>query len=204
MLKKTRVTGAMDMGRLGAAMARPGMDTRIWSSLAVVTDFNVDPEHGPLADIVLVPSGDEETARIGPIYAGNGFGFYLPLEVDDEVLVVAPSGEPDAGLVIVARLWSKADPPPASAANKPADIILFAKAGAHVHIAASGAGEVHLGEVDAPHPACRGDNLRSTLNNLITAYNGHVHPETGGTTGVTTSQATSSPSTDLSPNVKVK
>jgi len=232
MLSHTRLGSTPDVGRLGAALARPGMDTRTWVSLATIMKVKVDPQHGVLADVMLLPTGVRDTARVGALYAGNGFGLYAPLVVDDEVLVAAPSGDPDEGLVVVARLWSAADPPPGDAARNPADVLLLAQAGANVRVATlgtgnviidpRGSGEVRLGAENAGHAACRGDSLQTSLNALVQAHNAHIHADsTGAPTSVPSivlpnpspppvwlppvlNPAVPSPATDLSPNVKVK
>jgi hypothetical protein len=95
------------------AVQGPGIDTRIWSSLAYVTAVHVDPENGPLADVLLVPSQHTDTARFGSDYAGVGVGIFFPLAVDDEVVVECPSGDPNEGWVIVARVSSASDLQPA-------------------------------------------------------------------------------------------
>src|SRR5713226_4453753 len=94
---RSRVGTTPDFYRWGEALRRPGMDTRTWVSIAYVQAVKVDPVDGPLADVLLMPSEDQETARIGAIYAGNGWGIYAPLYKDDEVIVSAPSGDPDHG-----------------------------------------------------------------------------------------------------------
>lgn len=144
MLKNSRVTGALDTVRLGNALARPGMDTRIWSSLAIVLKVVVDPDEGVFVDVRLMPSRLKETARLGCEYAGAGFGVYFPVEVNDEVLVEAPSGDPDHGLVIVRRLHGAADPPPTQVADHPADALIVVKRNASLRIIASGTGKIVL------------------------------------------------------------
>jgi hypothetical protein len=233
-LGRSRIGGSLDVNRAGEALSRPGIDTRTWVSLAVVNKVVVDADHGVFADVTLLPSEVPETARVATLYAGGGFGLYLPLEVGDEVVVIAPSGEPDEGLVVMPRLWCNADKPPADAASKPTDLLLVAKEGATVRIVTGGSGnvvieprgsgEVRLGAEDAPHPACRGDNLQTTLNALIDVFNSHLHSmgTTNGPTGGPISvqlpnpspppaflppiptSAGSSGAGDLSPNVKVK
>lgn len=157
-----------DTRRAGAALAGPGLDTRTWVSLAVITKIVVDPERGPLADIVLMPSGLEETARIGAVYAGDGFGAWFPPEVEDTVLVEAPSGNPDEGLVISQRLWSKVDKVPATAVDSPGDVLLAIKAGRKLRItvegegdaiiAAKGSGKIYLGDSSGTSPVARVDD----------------------------------------------
>jgi len=149
----------MDVQRLGQALARPGMDTRCWVCIASVKKFVLDDKHGPLADVLILSSssstmgddgvaaGDIETVRVGPVYAGPGFGFYAPLDVDDEVLVAFPEGNPDHGGVIIGRLWSRSDPPPSTAVDNTADVCLHVKDGDSVRIVTSGGGKVLLGKV---------------------------------------------------------
>jgi hypothetical protein len=160
MLTGSRATGKLDVNRLSKAVERPGIDPRVWACRAVVTRVVADRDHGVLVDVVLLPSGIEETAKIAPLYAGAGFGLYLPARPDDEVLVWAPNGNPDDGLEVVARVWDGADPPPAEVADHPDDVLLFVRPGqtlrlvvadgGDVVVDARGAGVVKLGsEVDA-------------------------------------------------------
>ena len=138
MLNGSRVSGIPDVNRMAKAFERPGIDPRCWNCVAYVTKFSIDAE-GPLVDIELVPDGTPETARIGAEYAGPGFGIYFPIEVDTEVLVGFPNGDPDEGLVVTRRLWSKSDPPPQIAQDSPNDILLFAKEGVNIRIISQGA-----------------------------------------------------------------
>lgn len=228
----SRVARSPDMQRMGEALGRPGIDPRLWVSLAVVEKVVIDPDHGVLVDVLLLPSQLHETARVATLYAGSGFGLYLPLEVDDEVVVVAPSGEPDQGLVVMPRLWSQADPPPPDAATHSSDLLLVAKTGATVRVVTGGggsiildprgSGEVLLGDGAASHPTCRGDALQASVNAIAAALRRHVHQSTavGLPTGVAVEPvppptpippfpgvplvAPDSTATDLSPNVKVK
>lgn len=137
-----------DMARLANALSIPGIDPRIWVSYAYLTSEpyieTVEGREDIVADIVLLPSQQEETARVGAIYAGNGFGFYCPLHAEDEVLVVAPSGDPDEGLVITQRLWSPADPPPQEVIDNPEDVTLVVEEGKNLRLHVLGAGNVVL------------------------------------------------------------
>lgn len=145
-MARRRARTTIDPARLAEALARPGMDPRSWVSLAIVTDFAVDPAHGVYADLVLVPTGDEVTARVGPIYAGGGFGLYAPLKIDDEVLAVCPSGHPDEGWVVVSRLWSAADKPPTipQDAAKVDDLLIQVEEGRTLRLVTSGSGNIVL------------------------------------------------------------
>jgi hypothetical protein len=156
----TRACHTPDLQRGGEAFARPGMDTRIWASLAHVTKIKVDPNGGVLADVKLLPCGTAETARVGSSMASQGSGLYLPIEVDDDVLVVAPDGCPDAGLVIVAAMWDRATKPPATAAQYPHDVLLQPPDGRTVRVVTTGGGLVLLGSATASEAAVLGSTYR--------------------------------------------
>lgn len=192
-LPQTSVRRSPDLGRIGKAVARPGIDPTQWVSLAVVTAVNIDPDHGPLVDVDFLPGPGSGTARCGAAYAGDGFGLYAPLEVGDEVCVVAPDGDPAAGLVVVARLWSGGDPPPADAAVHPDDVLLLAKPGATVRVVVAGSGDVVVdprgsGKVKlgaetgtvaaakAPSVEAELSALQVNLAALVAAFIAHVHP----------------------------
>lgn len=141
-MRPVRVSTTIDTNRLAQAVSQPGIDPRTWVSLAYVTAVHVDPGHGYFVDVVTMPDRWALPARVGTEYAGNGFGAFFPLLVDDEVLVEAPSGNPAAGLVVTKRLWSGGDPPPAELADHPDDVLVLARAGTTVRIATLGAGTV--------------------------------------------------------------
>lgn len=145
---RSRVTRGLDVTRLANAVSRPGIDPRIWVSYAVLqTEPFVDErpgKQGVFADVQLLPSGVMDTARVGAIYAGNGFGLYAPLHKDDEVLVCAPSGDPDEGLVIVQRLWSTSDPQPAQVAQTPEDVTLVVEPDKNLRLTVQGSGNVYI------------------------------------------------------------
>lgn len=166
---RSRVSTTTDFGRLSASVERPGIDPREWVSLAIVTAVHVDPKHGPMADVILLPSEAPGTARYGAPYAGGGFGAYFPLRVDDEVLVAAPSGNPTHGLVVEQCLWSAADAPPAAAVDHPDDVLVQARDGQSVRVVTTGAGEVFLGDVNADQAAMRGTLYRDKQAALHTA-----------------------------------
>lgn len=143
MLANSRVGTTMDTGRAGNALARPGVDTRVWTSLALVTGpAMVDAEGGVFCPISLLPLGDLHTAQLSSPYAGPGYGFYFPLNVDDYVLVTAPNGNPDEGLTIIGRPWSGGEPPPQDAVDNPADVLLVVQQDSNVRIRVQGAGNV--------------------------------------------------------------
>lgn len=149
---RSRVTRGIDVARLSNAVARPGIDPRIWVSYGTLLSEpyieTIEGRQDIVADVLLVPSMQEETARVGAIYAGNGFGFYCPLHIEDEVLVAAPSGDPDEGLVIMQRLWSPADPPPTEVSDNPEDVTLVVEEGKNLRLNVKGSGNVVLAVED--------------------------------------------------------
>lgn len=182
MLKHTRVSSVPDTMRMSAALARPGADPRAWVSYAIVTAVGVD-EEGVFADVTMVPTMDPVVARVGAEYAGPGFGLYAPLEVNDEILVGIPSGDPQHGVVVLRRLSSASDPLPDAAVAHQRDVVLVVKPGASLRIVVSGGGKVVLGDADADDPILR----RSDLDAAIDVFNAHLH------TGVTTGSGSSGP-----------
>lgn len=183
MLKNSRVTGTLDTGRLGAALRGPGMDTRIWVSLAIVKAVHVDAEEGVFVDVLCVPLRHTGTARLGCEYAGSGFGMYAPLEVDDEVLVEAPSGDPDEGLVVTRRLHSASDPPPSEVVDHPEDVLLVVKPGRTVRIVTSGGGKVKLGGADADDPVALKSDLDTIKPAIVAAVDAQITVLTAGLPG---------------------
>ena len=176
MLSRSRVSGILDMGRLSRAVSRPGIDPRTWVSLAVVNSVVVDPNEGVFCGITLLPSEIEETARLGAAYAGNGFGFYAPPKVDDEVMVCAPSGDPSQGLVITGRLWSPSDVPPAEAASNPKDVLLKVEEGQTLRVLVSGGGKVVMGDEASAKGVARLDDTTANGSLALTVATGVPSP----------------------------
>ena len=165
---RSRVSSLLDMGRLSQAVSRPGIDPRTWVSLAIVNSVVVDPVEGVFCGITLMPSEIEETARLGAAYAGNGFGFYAPPRVDDEVMVCAPSGDPSQGLVITGRLWSPSDVPPAEASSHPQDVLLKVEEGQTLRMLVSGGGKVIMGDEASAKGVARLDDTTANGTFSIT------------------------------------
>jgi hypothetical protein len=126
-MARTRVSRKLDVQRMGAAVARPGIDTRVWLEFGFVQAFTVDAT-GAYADVA-TETGDTITCFAGQPYAGQGYGAFFPLAVDDMVLIAIPSGEPDNGGVIISRLWCNSDTPPAEAVASANDLVNRIKAG---------------------------------------------------------------------------
>lgn len=200
---RSSISRTLDLGRLSNAVSRPGIDPRVWVSYGVLTSDPVidtdatDNSAGIFVEVMLMPSGTTETARVGAAYAGNGFGFYTPLKKDDEVLVCAPSGDPDEGLVVTQRLWSAADPPPAALANYPEDVTLVVESGKALRLNVAGGGKVYIGANDGTEPVALGQTLKDHLDALKAYIDGHTHTyglAAGTTVPTPTSAPTASPS----------
>lgn len=191
----TRSSRAVDAGRLANMVSRPGIDPRVFLTLAVVTELGYDPEFGPLADVQFIPGGEEETCLLGAPYAGGGFGAFFPPKVDDTVLVAIPEGDPGHGPVVVARMWSGGDRPFAEMQagspgedgepNPTTDVVLRTEAGRKLRVWASGGGAIELhvegtgdvtidagGQVklqDASQSFVRGETYADALGQFLTA-----------------------------------
>jgi hypothetical protein len=143
MLARSRVSTKMDVGRLGASLARPGIDTRSWVTLAIALDESqVDEKHGVFVDVMFMPTGEKYTARVPSSYAGNGFGFYARIHKDDEVAVVIPRGNPAEGCIVIPRLWSASDLPPKDVIDNPDDIVLVIEKDKNLRLHVQGEGKV--------------------------------------------------------------
>jgi hypothetical protein len=179
---RTSIRSGLDHSALAAAASRPGIDPRVWVSLAVVVDVGFDPDHGVFVDVQYQPSGDQDTALLGAPYAGDGFGSYWPPRKGDTVVVVIPGGDPGHGPVVVARVWNAGDPPPAELAGKVTpeepspDVLELLEKGvartlrtrdADTSVEASGTGLVRLQAGDQALP--RGDDLAAALDALADA-----------------------------------
>lgn len=187
-----RARPSIDLGRLSAAAQRPGIDPRVWITLALVKEVGFDAEQGIFVDVQLQPSGELETCFLGAAYAGAEFGMYAPVQVDDMVLVAVPSGDPNHGPVIISRMWDAGDKPHADmngtggAASD--NMVLRLKSGAKLLIRTSGdGGEVDIqvegganlllragNQVrmqDASQSFVRGEDYRTALGNFLTGTN---------------------------------
>lgn len=155
---RSRVSRTIDSARLSELVSRPGVDPRVWNEIGYVIKVFVDTTDdgaGVYADVHLARTAttDEngevtaqvQTVRVGTLYAGTGFGLYLPLQPDDEVLISYPDGDPDSGGTIVARLHSPSDKPPQEAKDHPDDLILHVKKDANLRVLAFGSGNVVVG-----------------------------------------------------------
>jgi phage baseplate assembly protein gpV len=165
-----------DVSMIARAIQRPGIDPRAWVSLAIVQSVVVGTD-GAFCDVLLVPSNRLHTARLGAAYAGSGWGLFLPPLVDDEVVVLAPDGDPSAGLVIVSRLWSQVDAPPTEAQANPEDAVLVVQPDKSLRLLVSGGGKVIMGDAASAKGVARlddtvaGGTFSITSAGLIATFN---------------------------------
>ena len=165
--------GSIDLRRIAAAVSHPGIDPRSFVSLAIVTKISVE-ETGVICDVTLMPSQLQEAASLSPLYGGAGFGFYTPLEEGQMVVVVAPEGDPNHGLRIVACVWDQGEPPPTEVTDDPLDVALVIKkdrtmrivvdGAGNLVVEAKGTGQVLLGSEEATLGVARnGDSVSITI-----------------------------------------
>jgi len=149
MPRRSRAARTFDITRFSAGLARPGMDTRIQSSLAIADgESEYDEEEGVFVDVTLMPSGQKLTARVPANYAGKGFGFYARVHKEDDLLVVLPNGDPAEGAIVVARLWGAADTPPTEAKDDPDEVMLVVEKDKHLRLKTTGKGRVVVSSED--------------------------------------------------------
>lgn len=106
------IRSSIDTGRLSAAASRPGIDPRVWLTLAVVKDVAYDADHGMFADVQMLPEGDLFTCLVGGDYAGNDFGEFAKPGIGHIVLVAVPSGDTGFGPIIIKRIFTGSEKPP--------------------------------------------------------------------------------------------
>jgi hypothetical protein len=177
----------MDTGRLAQAVSRPGIDPRTWVSLAVALgESHVDPAYGVFVNVQLMPTGEKYTAIVAADYVGPSFGFYTPIHLHDDLIVVIPGGDPRLGVTVVKRLWTAADLPPAEAVLDPTEVMLVVEPDKNLRLKVTGAGKVEidsdatvtlkapavrLGEEAATEQLVLGTTYRGNEDTMITALN---------------------------------
>lgn len=167
----------VDAGRLAALASRPGIDSRVWLTLATVVEVGFDPAEGTFVDVKLQPGGEVETCYLGSPYAGDKFGDHCPVEVDDTVLVAVPLGDPGLGPIIVARFNNSGDPPHADFDSQ--NRVIRAKPGQNVRIVASAGAKVQIVAESGSVVQLGDDSVVPGLNGVV---NGEaVDPFTGMT-----------------------
>lgn len=200
--------GSIDLRRIAAAVSHPGIDPRSFVSLAIVTKISVE-ENGVICDVTLMPSQLQEAASLSPLYGGSGFGFYTPLEEGQMVVVVAPEGDPNHGLRIVACVWDQGEPPPTEVTDNPLDVALVIKkdrtmrivvdGAGNLVVEAKGTGQVLLGSEDATQGVARnGDSVSITIASGAIVVTGSAATQSNPDPIVVTGTITSASSVVLS------
>lgn len=169
------------------------MDPRAWVSLAVALDESkVDSKFGVFVNVQLLPTGEKYTAIVPAVYAGEGFGLYAPIHKDDDLVVAIPSGDPKLGIVVVSRMWTAADTPPADAKSDPNDVLLVVEEGKNLRLKVQGSGNVNLivadgmvnlGEESPSDFVALAQKVLDQLDLVKNWASGHTHPAAMGTTG---------------------
>lgn len=123
MLRRTRISSIPDTSRLSQAVQRPGIDPRIWCSLAIASSASeIDADFGEFVEVQLLPSGDSVNCYVGSAYAGASFGEHQQKILKEDMLcVLIPSGDPSEGGVVVSRLHNQQDKPSQLAIDNPRD-----------------------------------------------------------------------------------
>jgi len=94
-------------------------DGRTWCSVGTVSAVEAHAAWGWLATVTLQPSQREVQARVAHLGATNAGGLFWPVEVDDEVVVVFPDGDPNGAICLgglaslsarVPATWDNATP----------------------------------------------------------------------------------------------
>jgi hypothetical protein len=127
----------------------------------------------------------KETATVGTLYGGSLFGSFLPLDTNSNVIVVAPDGDPNQGLVIVAVLHSASHKPPV--VDDPAKEVMFCTkpevgytlttdGGGPIKVLSKGSGNVTVKSQDGNlllqegnQAYVRGDDFASAVNQYTEA-----------------------------------
>ncbi len=217
-----RARTSVDMGRMANAVSRPGIDPRVWLTLAVVRDVGYDADEGIFVDVQFQPSGTIETCLLGAAYAGAEFGAYFPVNIDDTVLVAVPSGDPSTGPTVIARMWNSGDKPHADFQSEAdeeeptQDVVLRIQPGqkfkirtsddgdgveitvegnGDIVIQATGDGKVFIGGTEGTEPPGLGTSIKNHFDSLKADFDAHVHTTTAtiGTGGVGTISPPTSP-----------
>jgi len=131
-VKPIRTRKPLDVGRLGNALARAGIDPRSWVSYGTVATVGdngevdyTDPAavlvtgDGVDVDVYLEPLGIPVTANYVGLQGGKKVSIFSPIKPGDRVLVVLPDGDTLGPPAIVAILHSAYDRLPLGADNLP-------------------------------------------------------------------------------------
>lgn len=130
------------MAPVKEAMRR--LDGRFWTALGTVMDrqggqhFELHDGADITVDVELHPSGRVITCRIAGAGGGAGRGAWGIPDPGDEVAVIVPDGEEDAGGIVVGTLSSGAVPPDTAPATWVVQAPTVIIVGGDVQLGASG------------------------------------------------------------------
>lgn len=167
--RSPRTSTSIDLGRLIAGVRGPGLDTRVWLSLAYADGDSATEEGGQFVEVVLLPTGERLTARVASEYTGNGYGSSAKVYDKDELLVAVPRGNPAEGAVVVRRLWNARHKTPAQArANEAEDVTTIIRKDKHFRLETSGSGKSYFKSgdtsiVEAPKVRLGGEDATEQL-----------------------------------------
>lgn len=167
-------------------------------SLARIDLVHID-EDGTWCDITTLPEQNSNlTAKVGTPYAGDGFGLWLPLKVDDLVVVGVPNGNPNTNLTVIARIWNGLAKPPQLVQDNPDDVALVVEksrqlrilteeadatlqtktsgkveidSAGDINLKLSGNGHGHLGSDTATEPLLLGQKTETAFQTWTAAFN---------------------------------
>lgn len=202
-----------------AAIRRALEDKRLWCGLGKVVLRDGESSHfeietndsgtpvDVLVEVDIMPEGIPVTARLGCGAGSLGAGGWKIPAPGTEVVWIAPHGEMEADLMIIATLSTNSVP---SALDADTYVLVQPK---NLIIASTDAsGKVKLGAPDGTgtQPAVLGNALQTRLADLESKFLGHTHPvvfgtcTAGGTTGTAPTSATGSTLPHSGDNVKAQ
>jgi phage baseplate assembly protein gpV len=121
----------IDLSTVSDGFARPGSDTRSWTTIGLVEPETSDAHstifsdesgnpipYGALVMVKLQVGGNVLPCRVAGSCAGNGEGEWHPFVGGDEVIVLVPDGDEKNGGVIIGRLNQQFDAFPVAAGGQ--------------------------------------------------------------------------------------
>lgn len=162
------------MARMGAAVAGPTQDTRVWSAIGVVKgEPFLDPDEGIFAVVEIQPEQYRVCARMSAVYSGDGFGIWTPLRDGEQVVLGLPMGDTFGFPIILGRVPSRDEKPPQEFQND--RVLIKGRGGEHIVLATQGSGEVRVVDPTGPKHGVRWEDLNSALQSYVLAVNTHTH-----------------------------
>lgn len=155
---------SIDSGMMASAVSRPGIDSRIWLTLAAVEEVGFDEDEGVFIDVQFMPGGERETCFLGSPYSGSSFGDHCPVKEGETVLVAIPEGDPGYGPIIIGRFNDASDPPHSDfdsqnrviRAEPGQNVKIVVSDGATLQIHAEGGSTIQLGGDTDSNPGING------------------------------------------------